>query len=468
MTEPAKPPPSRKSRRRLLLLIVPLVLIAVASPYPLAADWRLRRAIAEADRLDPRWRLADIEADRVAIADADNGALTVIAARAKWPANWNTAGPYATKAFGALRPNVALTEQQTAAVRDYVKPAAVALQEARKLADQPRGRWPGPPRSLDALHAAKLLASDVLLRTQEGDLDGALASCRALVNAGRSVGDEPTLMPQMVRLAAYVLAARQVEHVLGQGGPSEAALAALQQLLSEVGEERPLTLALRGERARTDHLLESVQHGDMTVKQLLAATRGPGAKKSLLSKHDLLYLPGVTANSRAATLERWNKLVEISKLPAQEQADRLAELSAPQRDEPLVVLSPASPAVLARYASEAWEQQAPLRCGVVALAAERYRRANGRWPETLADLKGAYLPDVPLDPFDGQPLRYRKDEQGVVVYSIGPDRQDDGGDRTRLNTPNKGADVGFPLWDVAHRCQPPPAPKSAEQPGAVP
>src|SRR5205823_3863301 len=48
------------------------------------------------------------------------------------------------------------------------------------------------------------------------------------------------------------------------------------------------------------------------------------------------------------------------------------------------------------------------RCAIAALAAERYRRANGRWPESLAELVTAgLLRAVPGDSFDGQPLRLK-------------------------------------------------------------
>jgi hypothetical protein len=34
---------------------------------------------------------------------------------------------------------------------------------------------------------------------------------------------------------------------------------------------------------------------------------------------------------------------------------------------------------------------------------------------------------VPLDPWDGKPLRYKKLDKGYVIYSVGSDRKDDGG-----------------------------------------
>lgn len=61
------------------------------------------------------------------------------------------------------------------------------------------------------------------------------------------------------------------------------------------------------------------------------------------------------------------------------------------------------------------------------LAIERHRLSNGRAPDGLNKLVPTYLDTVPRDPFDGQPLRYKKLVKGYVVYSIGEDGVDDGG-----------------------------------------
>ena len=60
-------------------------------------------------------------------------------------------------------------------------------------------------------------------------------------------------------------------------------------------------------------------------------------------------------------------------------------------------------------------------CAIVAVALERYRRAHARWPETLAALTPSPLREVPLDPYDGAPLRYHHRDDGVIVYALGPD-----------------------------------------------
>jgi len=71
---------------------------------------------------------------------------------------------------------------------------------------------------------------------------------------------------------------------------------------------------------------------------------------------------------------------------------------------------------------------AHLRTAQVALALERWRLThNGNVPDSLAGLAPNFLPAIPIDPFDDQPLRYKKLARGYVVYSIGPNFTDDGG-----------------------------------------
>ena len=63
-----------------------------------------------------------------------------------------------------------------------------------------------------------------------------------------------------------------------------------------------------------------------------------------------------------------------------------------------------------------------------ALAIEQFRLANNNaLPPNLDALVPDYCSSVPRDPFDEQPLRYKKLPRGYVVYSIGADGVDNGG-----------------------------------------
>ncbi len=52
---------------------------------------------------------------------------------------------------------------------------------------------------------------------------------------------------------------------------------------------------------------------------------------------------------------------------------------------------------------------------------------RGEYPEELAALVPEYLPRLPIDYADLQPLRYRRVGEGYLLYSIGEDGVDDGG-----------------------------------------
>lgn len=73
--------------------------------------------------------------------------------------------------------------------------------------------------------------------------------------------------------------------------------------------------------------------------------------------------------------------------------------------------------------------EAARRVVVVAIALKRFQLKHGNGPEKLAELVPQYLPSVPIDPYDGQPLRYHVNTDGTFsLYAVGEDGRDDGGD----------------------------------------
>lgn len=105
------------------------------------------------------------------------------------------------------------------------------------------------------------------------------------------------------------------------------------------------------------------------------------------------------------------------------------------------------------------EALARARASVGAVAAARYRLAHqGTSPSTLQDLIPEYLSAPLIDPYSGKELKYLHDATSYKVYSVGINRQDDGGtwDRNsdlqfsrRGNPPDIGISVG--AWPAAGR-----------------
>ena len=63
-------------------------------------------------------------------------------------------------------------------------------------------------------------------------------------------------------------------------------------------------------------------------------------------------------------------------------------------------------------------------------AMEAFKLTTGAYPAALGDLTPEYLPEVPNDPLTAEDFRYRVDADAgtYLLYSVGPDRHDDGGE----------------------------------------
>ena len=61
------------------------------------------------------------------------------------------------------------------------------------------------------------------------------------------------------------------------------------------------------------------------------------------------------------------------------------------------------------------------------LATCRYRAKKVKYPEKLDDLVPDFIAFVPVDPFDGQQIRYKISDKKATIYSVGKDGVDDGG-----------------------------------------
>jgi hypothetical protein len=71
------------------------------------------------------------------------------------------------------------------------------------------------------------------------------------------------------------------------------------------------------------------------------------------------------------------------------------------------------------------------RVVVTAIALKRFQFRHGNLPETLNELSPEFFRTVPIDPYDGKSLRYHPNADGTyLLYSIGEDGVDDGGDPT--------------------------------------
>ncbi len=140
-------------------------------------------------------------------------------------------------------------------------------------------------------------------------------------------------------------------------------------------------------------------------------------------------------NSRravAAKIERVREsLTAVDRMPFAQASDKLGQVQAHYvfglMDGPL---ANASLTAYALYPLRLLPRRtAVCHAARTAIALSAYRRDRGEYPLLLTELVGTYLDEVPLDPYDGHPLRYipTTAQDDFLLYAVGSDQMDDGG-----------------------------------------
>jgi hypothetical protein len=459
----------------------------------------LEEAIAETDRLDPRWRWEDLQADRLTVPEARNSAATVLAVKQLMPDRWpdwelgnnglkeenDTKKERIRRSFWDLEPPQELCEEMCLALHKELERARPALAEARKLADLPDGRFVFERvgydhdatfnrSAADIRVVVQLLGYHAILCAQDGNLGEACASYRAALNAARSVRDEPILVSQLVRIGCRGAPCSGIQRVIAQAEPPEEELCKLQEVLVKEDADPIMLIGLRGERAAIDRRLDAYQTGKVnwTERDLLVNLGGlddqsdPGrAIVDAIHAQGAAFIP----RQRAAHLRHMNRAVEAAKLPWEKRHAAFKDLVEGTEDQPK--LTAFVDVVLSQLEKTTQASQAYLRCAIAIIAVERYRQANGKWPTGWNEVVAAgLLPETPTDVYDGKPLRIVRKPDGLVVYSIGPDGVDDGGQLKKEVGMIWPPDIGFRLWDVDKRRQPaaPLKPAFHQEPAELP
>ena len=460
MSTPPPPVPVVRKSLRPWYYLGGFVLLTIAAVWGFSAvtswlrDRELAALYAEMDADDPHWRWPDLIANLPAPPPDDrNSAVQILKVR----------GPVARSTFAPVifpkdvihPPNIRLPDKHAKALRavfDKLDPAL--LEETRKLKDLPAGRFKIEPTEnphdpaydypihLGILNVMRLLQHDAIRRADERDTEGAAESCQALLNIIQTINDAPGLMAYLIRAAGQSKAIGAIERTLGHGEVSEPRLKQLQAALAHEAEFNGLYHNLRGERAMIHQLYAMVREGKVPLSKL---NQGMNANRG---KFGWIYdlFPSSVLGDHAENLRGLNELVEASKRKDEAQAAAFAVLEKKMLNNPSPFAASAGP-ILGMVSSEHPIAQARLRCAVAAIAAERYRIANNRWPSSADELvKSGLLKEIYNDPFDGQPLRWKRTATGIIIYSVGPDRTDNGGKLNRSGGQAPGTDIGFELW----------------------
>jgi hypothetical protein len=341
-----------------------------------------------------------------------------------------------------LLANRALRPDQAEQLRNELTPLLQPIKELAKLGENTTGRYPRPAEATALLNrpfpskapqtAANLLWFDAVLQTHDSKTEDALTDACAVLLVGRTVGDEPDMIAQAVRMSCRRKACTAIQRILAQRPDAKPeALLATQKLLATEEADNLLRQGLRGDRVWVDELMQQTAAGNMAIDSL------DGEPKTWDRINNWLQ-GGRLLESRARCLKLLTEAVTLAGEPLESQVEKFGafrQTVADLRDSRRFLLAHLAlqTPLISVEASHATQTQ--LRCAITGLAAEQYRLRQGSWPDSLEKLVPNYLPAVPIDPFDRQPLKLRSGEDGITIVSVGPN----------------GKEIQFRLWNVDQR-----------------
>ncbi|MHC4843692.1 MAG: hypothetical protein ACYTEE_07820 [Planctomycetota bacterium] len=89
---------------------------------------------------------------------------------------------------------------------------------------------------------------------------------------------------------------------------------------------------------------------------------------------------------------------------------------------------------LGRVSQVLYRDKIDVEATLTIIALIRYEKDIGEYPESLDELVSKdYLKEVPIDPFSGQAIIYKRADDGFILYGVGENFVDDGGEVVRDN-----------------------------------
>ncbi len=277
--------------------------------------------------------------------------------------------------------------------------------------------------------AARMLKLDALRATENRDLPLAVHAVIACFAAGDALRNEPILMSQLVRIAVNDIAMSTLEWVFSRQPLTDDLLQELAQILPAFESLDAQAIALIGERCTGMSAFDQSATSLAGVSGMGRNIHGSVATAGM----GLYQAAGLKTKDRQSFFTLLTEAIETAQLPPHERqaADKRYQAMANALPSTRLFTRMLAPG-LGRTSHAFLRDLAHVRLAVTAVAIERYRLAHGKLPDVLDALTPDFLETLPEDPYTARALQYRKLHKGYLVYAVGINLEDDGGQRERI------------------------------------
>ena len=341
-------------------------------------------------------------------------------------------------------PFTSTTEAASELLKDFEK-YRPELDELEAASHRPYSRFnidyqTEPPFEilLPHLAAMKRFAQVLQLRARAEivlrQTDAAHKDIDLMLALSRSMKDEPIDISALVEYAMMHMAIGEIHQGLMMHEWTDAELADWETELGKIDLLTESIQVRRGERALT---LSSLDYFARNRRELgLLSGIGYEGKTDDPPIDPLVFLPTGWFRQNQVVIARLSQELFLTPVDAaHHRVDAVAAAKINERlDQEKIhgfppyhifarFLLPALSGVITKVAAEQEQvDEATLAC-----ALERYRLANGSYPDSLVGLAPKFIASIPNDVISGDALKYRRTDDGsFVLYSVGWNGKDDG------------------------------------------
>ena len=316
------------------------------------------------------------------------------------------------------------------------------LEELRIAAARPESRFPiRYEDGFSALlpHLARMkpmqqyLALRVAAELEAGQVERAAENAKLGLRVVDVARSEPLLISQLVRIAQFQIALNSLWEGLATHRWTEAHLTDFERQLGGFDFLADFRRGMLGERALSTWTVDFVRRERQM--DLLDSATPPPVQNPLFGAVIGYLLPSGLFDQNKASIGRMHRdwiLPAVDVAGHRVDPGHIKELQGSVARGVMTrspynffaaLLIPALGNSSQRFA----RAQVAVDLARVACALERHRLALGQYPESLEALAPRFITKVPHDVINGQPLKYRRGDDSIVIYSVGWNETDDGG-----------------------------------------
>ncbi|MGA2138797.1 MAG: hypothetical protein ABSH14_08055 [Verrucomicrobiia bacterium] len=408
---------------------------------PLIKSW-----FTERTNYNARWNDSYSRAENIVKADKDHRGITDLVAWGRVFASTNANGKVES---GPL--DMASRAKAVPSTLEALKTNEAVFAALRAASLRPNSRYPvqynlEDPWGILLPHLGNLrqvcrrLDLKACAELAAGQSGNALEDVKLMLYLTDSVKEEPFLISYLVRIACLQIAVQPIWEGLAEHRWSDAQLQELQTRLPPCDFVADLKQPLDSEQAAGILTVDLLLKGKYHIAQLANSVEPRVTINEVAFRviprgwyyQEQLTYCALHQEQVKGTFDATRKRVSPSQvalnageLNRELSEGRLESVGAILHHHVMAgLLLPALQRITLKAAiAQTVSDQAALAC-----ALERYRLANGQFPETLGALVPRFISPMPHDVITGEPYKYRRMDDGqFVLYSVGWNEKDDGG-----------------------------------------